>query len=132
MMLILMLGLYRKYNAKNSMMLLFITLFIPSARFLIVFILRNNTAIDYEEYMRARREAYIRQQQQYYGNGYGSPYNRPYNNPYANPYNRPQQPPQPQPEEPFAEFGGKKEESPFSEFDDTKERNPNDPDEFFN
>ena len=125
-------GLYRKYAPKNYFIFLILAFIVPPARYIVTFALSGKKPIDYEAYMRARREAYIRQQQQYYGNGYGSPYNRPYNNPYANPYNRPQQPPQPQPEEPFAEFGGKKEESPFSEFDDTKERNPNDPDEFFN
>lgn len=71
----------------------------------------------------------MRQQQQYY-NTYGNPYNNPYGRyqqPNQNPYN---QPPQNKPEEPFGEFGGKKEggetttpngagakdENPFEEF----------------
>ena len=114
LMLMIMTSLLKKYSPKNHMPLSLLAFLVPCSRFIIIFAIRNKKAVDYEAYMRARREAYIRQQQQYYGNGYGSPYNRPYNNPYANPYNRPQQPPQPQPEEPFAEFGGKKEESPFS------------------
>ncbi|MBQ7879785.1 MAG: hypothetical protein IJ317_03960 [Clostridia bacterium] len=138
LLILLLNGLYRKYAPRNYFIFLILAFLIPPARYIVTFALSGKKPIDYEAYMRARREAYIRQQQQYYGGGYGSPYNRPYGNPngnpYANPYNRPQQPPQ-EPEDPFSEFGGKKEDTPFSEFgngnDQPKQRDENDPDGFF-
>lgn len=108
---ILAMGLYKKYTPKNYMMLGILTLIFPFTRLIIIFALRNRPAIDYEAYMRARHEAYVRQQQEYY-NRYGNPYN----NPYGNGYNRPnggygapygQTPyngPTAQPEDPFSEF----------------------------
>jgi hypothetical protein len=58
--------------------------------------------------MRARREAYIRQQQQYQQGGFGSPYGNPYGNPYGrNSYGQGTSQPSGNPaqEDPFAEFG---------------------------
>ena len=80
------------------------------ARFIVIFILRNNAPIDFEAYMRAKREAYARRMGSY-GNPYGNPYGQ-------NPYNP--QPPR-APEEPFSEFGGNKQE-PFSEFSQEERR----------
>lgn len=109
LMLIILLSLYKQYAPKNYFTLSVLAFFVPSARLVTAFCLKNRTAIDYEAYMRARHEAYMRRQQQYY-NQYGNPYNRPYgggyNNPYANPY---QQNPDPQsqakkPDDPFEEF----------------------------
>ena len=107
---ILVMGLFKKYSVKNYMILSWVTLFVPMARFVIIFILRGNTAVDFEAYMRAKREAYIRRMQSY-GNPYGNPYG-------YNPYD--QSAPEQKPQEPFSEFGGKKEE-PFSEFGGKKE-----------
>ena len=129
LMVVLLMGLYKRYYPKNYILLGVLALFIPLSRYVVIFVLRNRKAINYEEYIRARREAYMRQQQQYY-NTYGNPYNNPYGRyqqPNQNPYN---QPPQNKPEEPFGEFGGKKEggeaatqngagakdENPFEEF----------------
>lgn len=105
---ILMLGLYKKYSAKNHMLFGILCLFAPLSRFIVVFCIRKNKAIDYEAYMRAQREAFMRQQQQRYQNMYGNPYNNPYGNPY-NPYGNPygsqsQQQSQPKNEDPFEEF----------------------------
>ena len=124
-MLVLLFGLYKKYYPKNYMFLGILSLVLPMASYIVIFVLRNRKAIDYEKYMQARREAYMRQQQQYY-NGYGNPYGY---NPYGqNGYNQPQRP---QPEEPFSEFGGKKESTndagPFDDFssnNDEKQENP--------
>jgi hypothetical protein len=124
--LLLLNGLYRKYAPKNYFIFLILAFMVPPARYIVTFALSGKKPIDYEAYMRARREAYIRQQHQYYGNGYNNPYSRPYGNPYQNPYNRPQQP-----EEPFSEFGDKKQDEPFEEFGDKKPHDPSDPDEFF-
>lgn len=110
-MMILLMGLLKQYSPKNYSGLALLSLFVPEARFIAIFVLRKRKAIDYDAYMRARREAYLRQRQQYQ-NQYGNPYNNPYGNPYGNSYgngghyNSPMQdtPPAP-PEEPFAEFG---------------------------
>ena len=98
-----------------------LTIMLP-ARFLIVFFLRNREPIDFEAYMRARREAYMRQQQQYHQQYYGS-----YGNRYGNPYGNPYQPPQ-KPEDPFEEFGGKTDEEPFEELNSQQNK---DSDGFF-
>ncbi len=131
LLLILLMGLYKKYYPKNYMILGFLVLFMPLARFIVIFVLRNRTAIDYEAYMRARREAYMRQQQQYQ-NMYGNPYQNPYNrNPYANPYNPqggyPNQ--NPETEDPFEEFssGSSSEKSTES----TENNDQSGGDEFF-
>ncbi len=115
---ILMMGVYKHYVPANYTMLGFLTLLCPPARYIIVFVLRKRKAIDYEAYVKARHEEYIRRQQQYY-NQYGNPYGRPngygqnpygqsYNgrpNPYGqSPYGQPSANEPPKPEEPFAEF----------------------------
>ena len=123
-MLIILLSFYKQYAPKHYFMLSVLVFFVPSARFVTAFCLKNKTPIDYEAYMRARHEAYMRRQQQYY-NQYGNPYNGQYgggyNNPYANPY---QQNPNPQsqgksPDDPFEEFSSQaNSDEPFSEMGD--------------
>lgn len=117
LMFILLMGLYKKYYPKNYILISLLALFIPMSRYIVIFVLRNRTAIDYEAYVRARREAYMRQQQQYQ-NRYGNPYNQnPYTqNPYnQNSYNRDpygnanqNTNPSPKPEDPFEEFSSEK------------------------
>ena len=102
---ILLLGLFKQYNPKNYLVLGFLTLFVPISRYIVIFVLRDRKAIDYEAYMRARREAYMRAQQARYGNPYNNPYGNPYGNPYNNPYNNQNAGERKPPEEPFAEFG---------------------------
>ena len=86
-MLILLIALYKRYAHRNYFILSMLALFVPVSRFIVIFVLRNRNGIDYEAYMRARHEAYMRQQQQYGGyNPYYGGYNR---NPYGNPYNNP-------------------------------------------
>jgi hypothetical protein len=108
LMLILVIALYRKYTMRGYLPLAILEFFVPMSRFIVIFVLRNREPIDYEAIMRARREAYIRQQQQYYnqyGNQYGSPYGNPYGNPYGAPRNNPNPAPQPpKQEDPFEEF----------------------------
>lgn len=106
---VLMMGLYRKYVPKNYVALSFLTLFVPISRYIIILAIRKRKAIDYDAYIRAQREAYARRQQQYYNqrqNPYGNPYGNPYNNPYGNPYGNSygQQTQKPKNEEPFEEF----------------------------
>ena len=112
---ILFMSLYKQYNMRNYLLLSWLTLFIPVARYVTVFVLRDRQAVNYEEYMRRKREEYMRR----YGHGYGQP---PYGqggfgqSPYGgygqggygnsngygqNGYSRPTPPP-----DPFSEFGG--------------------------
>lgn len=115
-MLVLLMGLCKKYIPSNYVLLSILSVFFVPARYIVVFILRKRKAVDYAAYMRAKQEEFQRRQQQYY-NQYGNPYNRPpyqnggynpYGNPYGqqNPYAQQQrQNPQPKPDDdPFAEF----------------------------
>ena len=55
---VIMMGLCKKYAPKNYMMLGMLVLFVPISRFIIIFVLRKRQPIDYEAYMRARHEAF--------------------------------------------------------------------------
>lgn len=110
LMLMIMTSLCKKYATKNYMPLSMLAFFVPLSRFVIIFCIRKNKAIDYEAHVRKQREEFMRRQQQYrkmYGNPY-NPYSNPYGNPYQtqNPYNAGQTDEQKQPpkEEPFSEF----------------------------
>ena len=111
---ILLMSLYKRYEPKNHFALSMLTLLVPISRFFIVFAIRNRRPVDYDAYMRARREAYMRRQQQYY-NQYSNPYNRQ-GNPYENgqygqnPYEQNGGNTSPKPEEPFSEFSSEKSE----------------------
>lgn len=120
---ILLTGLYKKYYAKGYMILSWVGLLFPISRYIVVFVLRNNKAVDYEAYMRAKREEFLRRSRQNpygpYGGQYG-PYNQggPYggynNGPYGGYNNGPygangpnagnQNPGQSGPDDPFSEF----------------------------
>lgn len=125
-MLILMLGLLKRYSPKSHTGLGILSVFVPLSRFIIVFVLRNRVAIDYEAYMRARREAFMRQQQ--YRNSYGG-YGNPYGTPYGNPYTYNPQAGAQKPEEPFSEFSSDKKGD--GTYTPPTENDPND-DGFFN
>lgn len=70
---ILLMGLYKKYYTRGYMLLSCVALFVPLSRYIAVFVIRNNKAIDYDAYMRARREEFMRRQQQQNSYGYGRP-----------------------------------------------------------
>lgn len=123
MLIILMIGLLQKYVPKNYRLLAVLSFMFAPARFIIVFAVRNRQPINFEEYMRRQHEAYIRRQQQYYGN-YGNPYGNPYGRPpyNGNPYggNNGQTQNNTPPEDPFEEFSstgasnsGEKDEDDF-------------------
>ena len=135
MMNILMSGIYKQYAPGSYRMLGLLTLICPPSRGIVMFVMRNRKAIDYEAYIKARHEEYLRRQQQYYSQ-YGNPYGRP--NPYGqNPYgtqNPYGQAPNPQAYRPEP----KKPEDPFEEFADSEEKtntestkNSTDSDDFF-
>ena len=88
--LIVLLALIRKYSPKHYFVLSLLSWFIPVARPIIIFVLRNKPPINYEAYMRRQRADYIRRQQQYY-NQFGNPYANGYGNTYGTPQgNNPQ------------------------------------------
>ncbi|MBQ8375016.1 MAG: hypothetical protein IJX98_05535 [Clostridia bacterium] len=115
--IMLYMSLFKKYSPRHGVGLGILCL-VPFAAEITTFVLRNKTPIDYEAYLRARREAYMRNHQ-HYGNPYGgNPYGRnpyggnpygqnPYGgNPYGqNPYGQdPRAGQQAPPEDPFGEF----------------------------
>lgn len=110
LMLVLLISLYKKYTARWYLPLSILWVFAPLSKGIVVFVLRNRKPIDYEAMMRARREEYIRRQQQY-GNPYGNRYGNPYSNPYGNPYGG-----QNQPRTPDQNSASSKQEDPFEEF----------------
>lgn len=127
MMFVLIMGLFKKYSAKNYMILSFAQLFFPYVRFVAIFAVRNNKAIDYDAYMKARYEEAYARRQAYYNSRYGNPYGQapygqnPYGqNPYGTPYGNPYGNPQATPENPFDEFANSepKDVDPFSDIND--------------
>ena len=120
LMLTLLASLYKKYSPEGYMWMLVVSFLVPFAPCIILLVLRNRRAVDYRAYMQAKRDAYMRRNQQYYGQG-------GYNSYGGSPYGNPQQGYGPQgatpqrPEDPFAEFSsGKKSEDPFVEFSSGK------------
>ena len=119
MFFILLIGLYKNYSAKNYMIFGVLGILLPISRMIIIFVLRKNKYVNYDAMLRARREAYIRQQQQY--QQYQNPYNQGGYGGYNNGYGAPERPQQPAPEDPFEEFGfngnaeNQKPDEPFDE-----------------
>ncbi len=107
LLIILMVGFFKKYSPANYRFLGILLFFVPMARFICIFALRNREPFDYEAYMRRQREAYMHRQQQYY-NTYGNPYGQqpPYGgSPYGmGGYQGGQGAPAQKPEDPFEEF----------------------------
>ena len=102
------------------MLFAFLALFVPLSRYIVIFALRNRTPVDYDAYMRARYEAYMRQRGQYGQYGQSGQYGQ-YGNPYANPYAGQT------PEEPFGEFTSEDRENT----NELSENETDDPDDFF-
>jgi hypothetical protein len=100
---------FRKYAARNAGVFSVASIFVPLVFSILVFVVRNNAPIDYEQYLQARREAYYRQ-------------NAAYRNPqppYSDPYSA-----RPRPD-------AKKDDDVFSEFSSSNFSSNNDNDEFF-
>ena len=119
---VVMMGLCKKYAPKNYTLLGLLVLFVPVSRFIIIFVLRKRQPIDFEAYMRARHEAFMRAQQQYYSrqNPYGNPYGTPYNT-QNSPYGSAgaDEKSEAKPADPFDEFfsdgQGEKSDDPFED-----------------
>lgn len=109
--LMLFIGFYKRYAShKNAIWLAIGGVFIPFFNGIAVFVLRNRERIDYEAIMRARQEAFRRQQQQWQNGQFGSfggpngPYGGPFGGPAGGEQSWSQQPQKP--EDPFGEFAG--------------------------
>ncbi len=118
LLLILTMALYKKYTPKNYRLWAMIVFFMPVARFVIIFCMRNRQAVDYEAYIQKRREEFARRQQEYYNTRGGRP-------PYGSPYGmggyqgNPTPPSEPKPDdEPFGEFSSDKNKSEGEKSDD--------------
>ncbi len=88
-------ALYRKYYARGPFLMTFLSAVLPLRGF-VLFAVRNNAPVDYNEYMRRRAEDFARRSAGY-GDGYGSPYGganggAPNGNSHA--------------DDPFSDFGG--------------------------
>ena len=147
--IVVMMGLLKQYIPRNYFFLSFLILFVPLSRFIVIFVVRNRQPIDYEAYVRQKREEFMRRQQQYYnqyGNPYGNPYGRPYNGGYGNPYNNGAPNGNPNPaqgantpkdDDPFAEFSSSNTSSGANGNNNenggssTSPNGKNDPDPFF-
>ncbi len=117
-------GLYKKYYTRGYTLLSWLTILVPLSRFIIVFVLRKNKAIDFDAYMRRKREEYARRMSAYgpYGNPYGQ---NLYGNPYNNPY-RPSSSEEKKAEEPFEEFSSGDDPFDFEEPTGTDEDSDDD------
>lgn len=94
---IIVMALYKKYVPNSHFALSVLCLFFPLARYVIMFVIRNRPLVDYEAYIRARHEEYMRQRG--YTPNYGAPY--------TSPNGTGEQPAQQPPEDPFEEFNEK-------------------------
>ena len=110
LLLVLLMSFFRKYAPRQSLIFSLISCFVPETRYIFIFVLRKNQAINYEDYVRRQREEYMRRRQQSgtppYG-GYGPYGHGPYG-PYGyggTPYGQSNEPKGKAPEDPFAEFG---------------------------
>ncbi len=121
---VLVLSSFFQTYAARRYMLFTITSVIFPVQGILFFLVRNNRAMSYRDYMRAEQEKRYRMYQQYRQSNEQNPYNQ---NPYSRydgapmngqPYNRPAEPSQAGDDDPFAEFGNKNNE-PFSS-DDTQ------------
>ena len=124
-MVMVLFSFFRKYAIRHAWMFTFFSVFLP-AKGAFIFAIRKNAPFDYERYMRAQREAYYRNRQQYYN---GNPYDRqPYNNPYQNNgnYSNPNSSGNPGAADPFEEFSSQR--NPNT---DTNENDRSENDEFF-
>ena len=118
MMFIMLITLFRNYSPKNHTLLTVLSIFIPLSRYVIIFVLRKNKVVDYNAYVCAQREEYIRRHQAQYGN----PNINPYGTPYGQPFNQTYRP---------AGQTAKPDEDPFEEFSSQPKTQTNSSDEFF-
>ena len=125
--IVVLFAFFRKYAARYALLFAFCSAIVP-VRSAFIFAVRKNIPVDYDSYMRARREEYYRQQRQYYGRqNPGDPYN-PYNRP---PYNGGNSgagmPPQEDPFREFSQDGEKTSDKNSDESPDARSEN----DDFF-
>ena len=96
MLFIVLMGIYKKYAPNTHFAFSILSLFVPMSRYIILFVIRKRDTVDYDEFMRRKREEYIRSRGY---TAYGTPYTG---------YGSPTPTPPQKPEEPFAEFDSEK------------------------
>ncbi len=105
---------FQTYSAKHYFLFTLACIFFP-IQGIMVFVVRNNRAMSYSEYVRRMQEqAYMRYRNQQ--NAYGNPYERGYGN---DPYETPRGGGTDGNDEPFSEYGSGKDgggDDPFDEF----------------
>lgn len=103
---VLFMALFRKYYARRPVLMTVLCSLFPFRGF-VLFSVRNNTPVDYNEYMRRKAEQFARNNPQNYG-GYNGGYNGGgYNGNYNGGNNGGYNPPSGDaPSDPFGEFGG--------------------------
>lgn len=126
---------YRKYYARSPFLMVFLSVILP-ARGFTIFAVRNNRAVDYNEYMRRKMEEYARANNPYgpynngsyrngpYGNGQGGGENGqggasspdPFSDFGGDPQGGPQGGPQEGPQEGPQDGGRRDDDDPFSDF----------------
>jgi hypothetical protein len=99
---------FRKYAARNAMIFSIGSIFVPIIYSILVFVVRNNAPVDYEQYVRERRETYYRQNVAYRNS-------QQYSEPHSE---------QPRP-------ASKKDDDVFREFSSSDSSSNNENDEFF-
>ncbi|MBO4990361.1 MAG: hypothetical protein J6D37_08535 [Clostridia bacterium] len=104
---VVLFAFFKKYFYRNPMIMTISAFFFPFTKGAILFAIRNNKPVDYEEYLRRQQELYRKQYQS--RNPYDqNPYNRtPYGDSYGNPYRNPpdrRSPSEGEPPDPFEEF----------------------------
>lgn len=108
---VVLFAFFKKYYYRNPMIMAISAFFFPFTKGAILFAIRNNKPVDYEECVRRQQELYRKQYQN--RNPYDqNPYNRtPYGDSYGNPYRNPpdrRSPSEGEPPDPFEEFSSHK------------------------
>lgn len=114
---------FQTYSARHYFIFTIACIFFP-IQGIMIFVVRNNKAMNYSEYVRSMQERAYRQyrdQQSFNNNPYdGGPGGQNvYGRPYEDGQNR-----QPPDGEPFSEYGRKKDDEPFSEYGRKKDDDP--------
>lgn len=113
---------FQTYAARRYFLFTITSILFP-IQGILIFIIRNNSGMNYREFLRREQERQYRMYQQYARQNYDNPYNQ---NPYSRggydsaPQNDPYDAPEPErrdtPDDPFSEFGGgngKENKDPF-------------------
>lgn len=130
LLIVVLFSFFRKYAARYSLLFAVCSAVVP-VKGAFIFAVRHNVPVDYEAYIRARREEYYRRQRQYYDRQNpgsppygGGPYDLP---PYGGPYDNGRTNAPPPDDDPFREFSQQDSDAQKNEKPEDRSEN----DEFF-